>query len=491
MNDADLARGRLGEAPGGAEALDRIGHLERSWGGRAPLERLRFDPPPGRPADVDVVVAGGGLWLVLAAALARRGLRVAVLDRAPVGRAHREWNASGKELAPFVASGLFGQAEFDALVVARYERGVCRWHGGGAYPVREVLDHAVDGRGFLEAVRDKALAAGARLLDRHTLVGFGASRRGVLVRAVEGGGGGGTVELTARVLVDALGAASPHARVDLGCPTVGAVLSGLCEGEAGDEIDPKTGDILVTTEHREEGRQHIWEGFPAGPSGYTTYLFHYARAGDLGPAPLLSLYGRFFRRRPAYKRDARGEAEVHRLTFGIIPGWSRLSPAPAPPSDGVLLVGDAAARHSPLTFCGFGSMARSFLPIADGLARALDENDLSAARLGRLAPEPSLLRGVGALALLLARPRRPVDAASTNRLLDAAFRALYEQGNDVYASLLRDEMPLRSFARFLYQTSTHRREVYRDVNAYLSPGELLRWGRALAAGSLTPGLSRG
>jgi lycopene cyclase CruA len=482
MNDVDLARGRVLEAPGGAEALDRIAHLERSWGGRAAIARLRYDPPRGRPADVDVVVAGGGLWLVLAAALARRGLRVAVLDRAPVGRAHREWNVSGKELAPFVASGLFGPGELEPLVVARYDRGVCRWHGGGAYPVRGVLDHAIDGRAFLETVREKARGAGARLLDRHELVGFGASAAGVLVRAREAGGG--AVELTARVLVDALGAASPHARVDLGCPTVGAVLGGLAEGEAADEVDPSEGDILATTEHREGGRQHVWEGVPAGRGGYTTYLFHYARSGALGPAPLLSLFGRFFRLRPRYKRDGRGEAEVQRLTFGVIPGWSRLGPAPAPTSDGVLLVGDAAARHSPLTFCGFGSMARSFLPIAEGLARALDEGDLSARRLGQIAPEPPLLRGVGALALLLAGPRRPVDPAATNRLLDAAFRALHDRGNAFYASLLRDEMPLRDFVSFLYQTSKHRPEVYRDVGAYLGPGELMRWGRALTGGYL-------
>ncbi|HEU4538515.1 MAG TPA: lycopene cyclase, partial [Polyangiaceae bacterium] len=468
-------------APGGAEALERIEHLERAWGGRAPLERLRFDPPPGFRPDVDVVVAGGGLWLVLAAFLARRGLRVAVLDRAPVGRAHREWNISRKELAPFVASGLFAPDELEALVVARYERGVCRWHGGGSYPVRGVLDHAIDGRGFLEAARAKALAAGARLLDRHALAGFGATRRGVLVRAVEAGGG--PVELTARVLVDALGAASPHARVDLGCPTVGAVLSGLREGEAADEIDPQVGDILATTEHRDGGRQHVWEGFPAGDLGYTTYLFHYARAGALGPRPLLSLFGRFFRLRPRYKR---GDAEVQRLTFGIIPGLSRLGPAPAPPCDGVALVGDAAARHSPLTFCGFGSMARSFVPVGEGLARALDDGDLSAARLDRLAPEPPLLRGAGALALLLAEARRPVDPTATNRLLDAAFGALHARGNDFYASLLRDEMALSDFVSFLYRTSRRRPEVYRDVGAYLGAGELVRWTRALTVGYLRP-----
>ncbi|MFO0660615.1 MAG: hypothetical protein U0165_12405 [Polyangiaceae bacterium] len=294
------------------------------------------------------------------------------------------------------------------------------------------------------------------------------------------------------MVIDAMGAASPHAAVDLGCPTVGGVLTGLARGDAPDEINPNVGDILVTTEHRDQGRQHIWEGFPGTNYRYTTYVFHYARANDLPEKPLISLFGRFFRLRARYKRGSLRATsswddgtEIERLTYGIIPGWTRLTPAPASQNrvDGLVLVGDAGARHSPLTFCGFGSMARSFVPIAEGLLRAIDDNDLSHARLSRLAPEPPVLSGVGALALLLGKPRRHVDPAATNRLLDAAFRSLYEAGEATYASLLQDRMSPRSFASFLLKTSRLRPEVYSDSWSFMSGTEFVKWSTLVARGA--------
>jgi lycopene cyclase CruA len=221
-------------------------------------------------------------------------------------------------------------------------------------------------------------------------------------------------------------------------------------------------------------------------------VFHYARADELPPHPLLSLYGRFFRLRSRYKRGASENTyragawtdgvSLERLTYGIIPGWSRLTPAPSASVDGLLLVGDAAARHSPLTFCGFGSMVRSFLPIANGLVKTLDRGDLSSETLSSLAPEPEVLAGVGALALLLAKPRRTVDPAATNRLLDAAFKSLYEAGEETYASLLQDRMSARRFAAFLLSTSRIRTEVYLDAWSFLSPREFARWATHVAQG---------
>lgn len=484
MNDEALAEARLRELPGGAEALDRIAHLERTWGQRLALAPL-VGPDAGAALDVDVIFAGGGLWLTLAPYLARRGLRVAVIERRRAGTGHREWNISGPELPALEHSGLFDSGEVAALIAARYDHGVCRWHEGGTWPVRGVLDHAIDAGRYLAAIRQKAEDAGVRILDEHAVDGLGVGAGGVRVRAR---GASGAVELTGRVLVDALGSASPHARVDLGCPTVGGVLTGLARGQAPDEVNPTVGDILVTTEHREQGRQHIWEGFPGDTGQLTTYLFYYARADALPERSLLSLYGRFFRLLPRYKR---GDARVERLTYGIIPGWSRLGAPPRPPSDRVLLVGDAAARHSPLTFCGFGSMVRSFASIGDGLVRAIEQGDLSAASLDALQPDLPLLHGVGLLAFLMAEPRAGLfggDApATTNRLLDAAFGGLFQGGNAMYASLLRDEMSLPDFTRFLYRTSRLRPGVYTDVWRYAGPGEVGRWALGLMRGALSPG----
>ncbi len=481
MNDEELGAGRLRETPGGAEALERIEHLERTWGQRRPFATLS-GVERGSRLDVDVILAGGGLWMTLAPYLARRGLRVAVIERGRAGSGHREWNISGPELLPLRRSGLFTEAEVEALVVTRYREGVCRWHGGSSWPVRGVLDHAIDGEAYLGAIRERADRAGVTVLDGHEVTGVGTGPGGVRVGARASSG---AVELTGRVLVDALGSSSPNAGGDLGCPTVGGVLTGLAQGSGPLEVDPDVGDILVTTEHREQGRQHIWEGFPGRGGALTTYLFYYARRGSLPPRPLRSLYGRFFRTLGRYKR---GDPEVERLTYGIIPGWSRLTPAPRSDRDRTLLVGDAAARHSPLTFCGFGSMVRSFEAVGDGLIAALGRDRLDVGSLASVLPDPPLLHAVGALALTMAEPRAGhtsgEDPAATNRLLDAAFGSLFRRGNDFYASLLRDEMSLGDFVKFMYGTSLVMPEVYTDVWRYLAPAEAGRWVLGLASRAL-------
>ncbi|MFO0660616.1 MAG: hypothetical protein U0165_12410 [Polyangiaceae bacterium] len=147
-DEISLATSMLRQHKDGEEALERIDFLERAWGRRIELAQARWTDTS--TPDFDVVLCGGGLWSILAPMLAQRGLRVAILDRGVVGRGHREWNISASELAPFVSSGLFTADELEGLILARYDHGVCRWHGGGTYPVRGVLDHAIDGEQFLD-----------------------------------------------------------------------------------------------------------------------------------------------------------------------------------------------------------------------------------------------------------------------------------------------------------------------------------------------------
>jgi lycopene cyclase CruA len=462
-------KARVREA-GGPELLERLERLD--------AERVRppVEPPPlrapgrGTRPDFDVVLAGGGLSLLFAPVLAGLGLKVGVFERARAAVAHREWNISGPELAPLTESGLFQPEEVESLIVARYQRGLCRWHGGGEYPVRGVLDHAVDAGRLLSEIRHRAERRGVAFHDGHALVGVGEGPEAV--RLLFERTGGGRAEVTARVLLDARGISSPHATADLLCPTVGGVLSGLKEGTAPDELNPRVGDILVTTEGVEEGRQHIWEGFPGRPGETTVYLFYYAQARRVREHALLRLYGRFFERLGRYKR---GEPRLLRPTFGYIPGWSRLVPPPRAPGKRVVLVGDAAARHSPLTYCGFGAMMRSFLPGSRALAAALSRGDVPP---GTLVHDTPLHSVTGALALFMALPpSEPARRGEVNQLLDTAFAALHEMGNDVYASLLKDQMPGPDFVRFLQHIARKRPRVYRDALtlAGFGPLALVRW----------------
>ena len=470
MNEAE-ARARVRDA-GGEELAERLEHLDAS---RVPSGRaVDVRPPPldrGSWFDTDVVVAGGGLSLLVAAALAGTGVKVTVLDRARVGAAHREWNASAPELEALVAGGIATREELASLILARYARGICAFRGSPPTEVRGVLDHAVDAGRLLAHARALALARGARILDGHAVVGLGGGEHGVAVRARDASGA--EVELSARVAIDARGAASPYARADLVCPTVGGVLRGLAEGNARDEIDPATGEILVTNEPSDRGRQHIWEAFPGRRGEATVYAFYYARAGEEGS--LAALFARFFATLPGYKR---GDARLLRPTFGFIPAWSRLAPAPAPPSKRVVLVGDAAARHSPLTMCGFGSMLRSFAPAARAVARAIERDAPPDAEGGALAADAAIHGLTGGLALLMASRQRDPDAL--NRLLGAAFAGLAALGNDAYGALLRDETTGPDFTRFLREVGGRHPSVYGEVLRSLPAAPLARWGLRIA-----------
>jgi lycopene cyclase CruA len=465
-------------AHAGPELVERIEHLDAVRGSRA-FDRALTPPDPSARIDADVVVAGGGLSLLVAAELARLGVSVLVIERSRAGAAHREWNASDEELLPLVRSGIVTEAELEELVVGRYRDGVCAFHGGTPRRVRGVLDRAVDAGPLLTRVRGVAESRGVKFIDGAIVDGVGVGEGLVKVGYRGRGPGNEAGEVVARVLVDARGASSPYATADLVCPTVGGVLRGLRHGDGPREVDPTVGDILVTTEDVDprSGLQHVWEGFPGRPGDVTVYLFYYARSSRAPAGALASLYARFFETLADYKE---GDAELVRPTFGYIPGWSRLSPAPRAPWPRVVLVGDAAARHSPLTFCGFGSMLRSFQPAAREIAQAIGEGR---APSRDVVPEDAVHMFTGALATVMASGA--LAGPKLNGLLDAAFGALEEMGNEHFAALLQDRMDGRRFTEFLKRTGARHPIVYRDVLRALGAMSAARWGMRMAGEALS------
>lgn len=446
-------------------AREHVAHLDAAFGRPRPLERPA-GPDAGTPLDADVVLAGGGLSLLYAVALSRAGARVVVADRRRAAMPHREWNVSRMELAALTRAGVLDEAECEALVVRRYREGVVRWHERGEYRVRGVLDCALDASALLAALRDRAEAAGVAILDHHEIRGIGPGRGGVAVE-LESAEGRSTV--VARVLLDGTGAASPLARNDLVCPTVGGVLAGL------DGVDPEVGDILVTTGHAEEGVQPIWEGFPGRGGECAVYYFYYSEPGRLPERPLQALYARFFERLPSYRP---GAARLLRPTYGYIPGRSRLARAPASPMDRVLLVGDAAARHSPLTYCGFGSAVRSFAGVSARLMERIRDDRLSRGDLETVWTEPPSLAAQGALALMMVE-RGGLDLGRhpdrVNDLLDVAFGALAARGEEALARFLRDEATPGEVMGFLRETARRRPWVWSLGPRNLGPGRSLHW----------------
>lgn len=470
---------------GGESALAHLAQLDTDY--LKPRSLSPLSSQKGKQVGaVDVVLAGGGLSLIYAAFLSLHGLRVAVFDHREIGVGHREWNISRRELEPLWRSGLFTADAVERLILMQYRTGICRFAGGPDYAVSGVLDCVVDAESLLSALRERCVREGVTLLPKRSLVGYSVDEDGVTVSV-------GSVDdpsvqqcLRARLLIDGLGALSPHARFDLCCPTVGGVFDGLELGDLPQQMNPAVGEILVTTEGVEDGRQHIWEGFPTvSPLGdaetthrMTIYLFYYLRSEHLhwhGPQPLLRLYERFFSTLPRYKQ---GPLSLVRPTYGYIPAYTRLHEMPSAPCDRVLLVGDAAGRHSPLTFCGFGSMVRSFLPIAEGVLRLLARNRLDARSLAALWHEPSALKVMGGLTLMMSPPLTADgsdEPATINELLNAAFSTLHAQGEDTYRRFLQDDVDGPTFVRFMLGAADKHPDVYLKVFRYLSITEASTW----------------
>jgi lycopene cyclase CruA len=174
------------------------------------------------------------------------------------------------------------------------------------------------------------------------------------------------------------------------CPTVGTLASGL-EG-----VDEKIGEILVSREAADHstgnGRQLIWEGFPAGEKRYTTYLFFYDSLDSDNDKSLLGLFETYFGKLSSYKKPG-PDFLIHRPVFGIIPAYVHhgFACTREVAEDHILMIGDSAALASPLTFCGFGSFVRNIKSLTAGLEPLLRDGRLEKESLERVSAfEPNV-----------------------------------------------------------------------------------------------------
>jgi lycopene cyclase CruA len=515
--------------PGGAAALAAVARLEarwrQVWAGPPParvLGRARGALPMLAPADrFDVVIAGGGLGLVMGWALAQAGWRVLVFDRDAVGCAHREWNISRAELDVLVAAGLFTWAELEGAVATTYREGLIRFDATGtgapAVPLRlaGVLDLALDAQAVLDLARARFLAAGGTIRAGRRFRQVITAARGPARSHVRLDGPAGPETVEARLVIDMMGSISPIALTlnagrpfDGVCPTVGTVVAGLGG-------DPGVGDILVSVAGTQAGRQLIWEGFPGRHGETTVYVFYYDLAGP-GQAPrqsLLALFEQYFTLLPSYAQSriadcglrntegdqgsgVRGQGSnnesrnpqpatrnpqsaVHlRPVYGYIP--ARHGRRGRTAARGVVCLGDAAAGQSPLTFCGFGSFVRHLPGTRAALDAALRADRLEARDLARVGPHQANLRPAWAFARLM-QPWPGGGPAAVNRLLNAFCAALVRVGAPTTKRFLQDRHTFRDYLHILLTTARLYPAVFPITWRVLGPRGLVRWLRDIAA----------
>lgn len=455
--------------PDGEHWLARILELEHAVAApSAVIPRIihRTARLGGADAHFDLVYAGGTLGMIHAAVMAHvHGHRVLVVDRHRAAHTHRDWNISLEEARRLVAIGLLTEHELDTVIVARYRSGFIDFHGEGctvdAAPLSfsGVLDMAVEANTLLALCREKVEnMPGCAVWDHCTLerLDVARSRRG----GVQGTGGalvtlrrGSDVRrVHAPLVLDFMGSASPIARqlnpgrtVTHLCPTVGTVARGFAEGTARDEVQHDIGEILVTNRHAEDGRQLIWEGFPAGHGRFTSYLFFYDRVDSTNDRRLLPLFETYFETLDGYKRRTE-DFRILKPVFGYIPAihHSSLGNSKRVAHDHVLCLGDAAALSSPLTYCGFGSFVRTLERTTRLVAAALAADLLDSRSLARInAFEPNVAVAAGFSKFLVAR--RDADARQVNEPLNMITDLLAEMDPVIKTELFRDELSFTSY----------------------------------------------
>ena len=96
--------------------------------------------------DFDVVVCGGTLGILLAAALQRRGWQVAVLEKGILQGRVQEWNISRSELATLTELELLTPKELQEIIVTEYNPARVQFHNGSPLWVENVLNIGVSPR---------------------------------------------------------------------------------------------------------------------------------------------------------------------------------------------------------------------------------------------------------------------------------------------------------------------------------------------------------
>jgi len=314
--------------------------------------------------------------------------------------------------------------------------------------------------------------------------------------------GGETI--AARLVVDAMGNASPIARQARREANDGAdpKPSGICcvvgTLMRGFDADNSFGDLIYTNEDARVGgpdRQYFWEAFPArsvGDDARTTYLFTYMDADELREHTVMDQFEDYWDMLPAYQRHnakslaggGRGDAveraldagdlTLERCLFGLFPTFKD-SPLPSR-WDRVLAVGDASGVQSPLSFGGFGALTRHLGRVTDAVAEALDAGALAK---GDLAAVNGYAPNIAATWMFQRSFVHPVGsnrpAAFVNRLMRQNYENMEALGDDVLRPFNQDVVQPRALLRVLALATARDPLNIPALLFYIGPKELAEW----------------
>jgi lycopene cyclase CruA len=436
----------------------------------------------------DLIYIGGALGVIHAAVMAQLGYRVLLLERLPFGRMNREWNISRTELQSLIDLGLLTPAECESAIAREYKDGFNKFFDGNNPPhlkapilhTPTVLNIALDAERLLRLCGEKLKAAGGEIWDETEFLRADIERSQVTLQARHLPSQT-QKQASGRVLVDAMGTASPIAwqlnggrAFDSVCPTVGAVINGGFEPGV---WDAQYGDVLNSHGDISRGRQLIWELFPGAGEEITVYLFHYHQVNPENPGSLLEMYEDFFTILPEYRRCDLDKLVWKKPTFGYIPGhFSVGSRDRTVAFDRLVAIGDAASLQSPLVFTGFGSLVRNLSRLTALLDTALKHDLLSASDLNQIRAYQSNVAVTWMFSKGMMVPTgKFLPPERVNSMLNNFFGLLTDEPLEVADRFIKDRFDWFTFNRLALKAARKNPVLLLWIWELAGAKDLLRW----------------
>ena len=489
--------------PNGEYDLNRVYWWEKRWrdsvsNPQQPKEVIfKGNSDSATEKKYDLIYIGGALGVIHAAVMARKGYRVLLVERLPFGRMNREWNISRDEFQSLINLGLFTPEDFESVIAAEYIDGFSKFFDAYNPPhlkaavlhTPEVLNVAIDAEKLLRFCGDKLRQAGGDIWDETEFVRADVSETEVAVQLThlptqE------SKQATARLLIDAMGTASPIAwqlnggrTFDSVCPTVGAVIE---SGFAPEVWDKDYGDVLNSHGDISRGRQLIWELFPAGNGELTFYLFHYHQVHPENPGSLLEMYEDFFTILPEYRRCDVEQLVWKKPTFGYIPGHFSVGDRDRTVAfDRLVAIGDAASLQSPLVFTGFGSLVRNLERLTTMLNTALQHDLLSAKHLNQIRAYQSNISVTWLFSKGMMVPTgKTLPPQRINSMLNTFFGLLADEPTEVADTFIKDRTDWLTFTRLALIAARKNPALLIWIWQMAGSKDMMRWLGSYAAFNL-------
>lgn len=477
-----LTKQILSQLPG--DVLGNLHHVDHLWyslrQGNLPVPTVIQDSQePLGTVDLDVVICGGTLGILMGAALAKRGWRVAVLERGKLRGREQEWNISRRELHTFVELDLLTEAELEQAIATEYNPARVSFLDGPEIWVKDVLNVGVDPIALLETLRQKFLAWGGQLFENSPFDGAIVHPDGIALSSSRLSSPSSLPPslptapstLKTRLLLDAMGHFSPIVgqarqgqKPDAVCLVVGSCATGFPHNT--------TGDLIVSFTPIKNHCQYFWEAFPAR-DGRTTYLFTYL---DAHPArfSLEDLFEDYLSLLPTYQSVELQQLQFKRALFGMFPCY-RQSPLKLP-WHRILPIGDSSGSQSPLSFGGFGAMVRHLQRLTEGIDEALRVDALERRSLALLQPyQPSLSVTWLFQKAMSVGMEQNIGPNQINELLSGVFEQMAHLGDPVLKPFLQDVVQFPALLHTLTRTSLVHPNLVVRVIPQVGIGNLVNW----------------